>query len=537
VATRKKVEQAPPPPAPVVQTVTRGERVIKFIEKYIVVPEGMLIGQNMQLLPEQRDFIRAVYDNQTPDGKLATRRGILSLPRKNGKSGLISALVGAHIIGPEAMQNSQNYSAARSRDQAAVVFSYLAKSIRMRNDLNGLVQITDSGKKIVGLAVNAEYKALSADATTAHGKSPSLAIHDELGQVVGPTDALYDALETAGGAHEEPLSLIISTQAASDTDLLSIIIDDAIRSPTPENVVRLFAADKDDDIFAESTWYKANFALGIFRSLKDMREFADAAKRMPSKEATFRNLYLNMRISRLALLVAPTLWRNCNGSVDVSLFYKYPVSIGLDLSGSIDLTAAVISCQDPNTGIIHTLPYVYTPLDTLIDRAKTDRAPYPTFVEKGQLIALPGKFVDYGMVAAHLKEVTDGMNIKVIAFDRWRMKNFQAECVHQSFAQAKNIIWQPVGQGYRDMSPRVEKFEQLLLGAEIAHGGHPLLNMAAANAVVDIDPAGNKKPEKAKSSARIDPLVAQIMSIYALLYPEEAPDLKPVVSEKSLFFV
>lgn len=519
-----------------VQTLTRADRIIQFIEKYIPVPEGMLVGQPMRLLPEQREFVRAVYDNIGEDGHLATRRGIFSLPRKNGKSGLIAALLGAHIFGPEAVLNSQVFSAARSREQAGLVFNYLAKSLRMRDDLTGLVQITDSGKRIQGLAVNVGYRALSADAQTAHGLSPVLTIHDELGQVVGPDDALYEALDTAGGAHDESLSLIISTQAASDTDLLSILIDDAIRNPTAENVVRLFCAEKDDDIFAESTWYKSNFALDIFRSLKELREYAEGARRMPSKEATFRNLYLNMRISRLSLLVAPSLWKECNAIPKLELFYKHKVSIGLDLSGSTDLTAAVLSVMDPDTGVIHCLPFVYTPLLTLKDRAKSDRAPYPMWVEKNHLIALPGKYVDYGMVAAHLKVATEGMNIETIAFDRWRINDFKKECVHADFAQAKDIKWQPVGQGMKDMAPRVEKFEQLLLGARIAHGGHPALNMAAANAVVEQDPAGNKKPEKAKSSARIDPLVAMIMSTYALLYPDDK-EPEPEVTERSLFFV
>lgn len=525
-------------PPPVVQVLSRAERVVKFIEKYILVPEGMLVGQPMVLLPEQRDYIRAVYDNVDSEGKIRTRRGIFSLPRKNGKSGLISAILGAHLIGPEARTNAQSYSAARSRDQAALVFNYLAKSLRMRRDLEGLVQITDSGKRVQGLAVNTNYRALSADATTAHGLSPQLTIHDELGQVLGPTDALYDALETAGGAYEDPLSHVISTQAASDTDLLSTIIDDAIRSPTHENVVRLYCAEKDDNIFDPVIWRKANFALGIFRSEKDLREFAERAQRMPAQEATFRNLYLNMRISRLSLLVAPSLWRDCNASVDLALFYKYPVSLALDLSASVDLTAAILSCQDPATGRIHTLPFIYTPNDTIVERSKIDRAPYSIWAAQKLLIALPGKYVDYGMVCRHLKVIVEGMDVIVVAFDRWRMKDFQAEARTAEFLQAKNIIWQAVGQGYRDMSPRVEKFEQLLLGQELCHGGHPLLNMAAANAVVDIDPAGNKKPEKAKSSARIDPLVAQIMSVYALLYPQEiAEDKKPEITERSLFFV
>lgn len=518
-----------------VQVLSRADKIIKFIEKYILVPEGMLVGQPMVLLPEQREFIRAVYDNVDGNGRLITRRAIFSLPRKNGKSGLIASLLGAHIIGPEAKTNAQLRSAARSRDQAAIVFSYLAKSLRLRKDLEGLVDITDSSKRIVGLAKNADYKALSADATTAHGQSPLLVIHDELGQVIGPDDPLFDAMETAGGAHDEPLSLIISTQAASDTDLLSTLIDDAIRNPTPENVVRLFCAEKDDDVFNPAVWAKANFALDKFRSRKDLENLAREAQRMPSREATFRNLYLNMRISRLALLVAPTLWKECNAVPDSSLFYRKRVTVGFDLSQTTDLTAVILSCQDDN-GKLHFLPFIFTPEETLRIRAKTDRAPYELWAKQGHLITLPGKYVDYYMIAEYMKKFTDGMNITCAAFDRWRMKEFQKDCTRAGWLQHKDLIWQPVGQGMRDMDPRVKKFEELLLGHLICHGGHPLLNMAAANAVVHQDPAGNKKPEKAKSSARIDPLVAMIMAAYATLYPEEK-EPESEVTEKSLFFV
>jgi len=520
-----------------VQVLTRADRVIKFIEKYILVPEGMLVGQPMRLLPEQIDFVRAVYDNVDPYTRmLITRRGILSLPRKNGKSGLIAALLGAHIIGPEAALNAQLYSAARSREQASIVFKYLAKSLRMRRDLHGLVDITDSGKRIQGLAKGTQYHALSADATTAHGLSPKLTIHDELGQVVGPVDDLYDALETGGGTYDDTLSLIISTQAAADTDLLSMLIDDMIRSPQPENVVRLYCADKDDDIWDPATWYKSNFALGKYRSLKDFKEVAAAAKRMPTQEGTFRNLYLNMRISRLQLLVPPSLWAQCNGIPNLDLFYKYPVSLGFDLSGSTDLTACIASVQDPDTGKIHTLPFVFTPLDTLEERAKKDRNPYLTWVDSGQLFALPGKYVDYDMVCDVLLEKLEGMHIDVVAFDRWRINDFKKACERKNFLQAADITWQPCGQGFRDMTLRVEEFEKLLLGQNLLHGGHPLLNMGAAHAIVAKDPTGNRKPEKAKSSQRIDPMVAMLMSTYARLYPNPEDKPKPV-SEKSLFFV
>src|SRR5690606_32210977 len=168
--------------------LTRGERVIAFIERYCIVPEGNLIRQTMQLLDFQKRFIREIYDNPK-----RTSRAYLSIARKNGKTGLIAALVLAHIVGPEAYPNSSIVSGARTREQAAQVFNYAAKMIWMSPELSKLARVIPSGKRIIGLAKNVEYKAISAEAASAHGGSPILAILDEVGQVKGPTDAFIEA--------------------------------------------------------------------------------------------------------------------------------------------------------------------------------------------------------------------------------------------------------------------------------------------------------------------------------------------------------
>lgn len=523
----KRVSSKNPPktPAQLAAAVRRGDRINSFIEKYVYVPEGKLVGIPMVLLPEQKDFTNAVYNNQHPSGKLRTRRGILSIPRKGGKTGLIAALLEAHILGPEAKQNSQLYSAARSRDQASLVFNYAAKSLRMNPKLEGLVQITDSAKKIIGLSTNSTYKAMSADSTTAHGLSPALTIHDELGQVVGPTDALYDAFETAGGAQDEPLSLIISTQAANDADLLSIIIDDGLRNPTPETVVRLYAAAKEDDIFDEKVWYKANFALGIFRDFNEFKEMAERAKRMPSSEATFRNLYLNMRIALQSLLIPPTLWKENNAYPDEDLFTSgLPVHIALDLSSKIDLTAAVLAVQDPDSGIVHLKAFVYTPSEGIEERAKADRAPYPQFVNEGWLTPTGGRVVGYDQVVAHLDDKTRGMNIASVNFDRWRMDLLRKEAERIGWCTEAEIPWNPIGQGFKDMTKCIETFETILLNKLLAHGNNPLLNLGAANAIAVRDPANNRKLEKSRSTGRIDPLVAAIMAVHSCIAPPEGEE-------------
>jgi phage terminase large subunit-like protein len=84
------------------------------------------------------------------------------------------------------------------------------------------------------------YRALSAEASTAYGLSPVFIVHDELGQVKGPKSELYEALETACAAQENPLSIVISTQAPTDADLLSVLIDDAARRRRSEDETGAF---------------------------------------------------------------------------------------------------------------------------------------------------------------------------------------------------------------------------------------------------------------------------------------------------------
>ena len=82
--------------------------------------------------------------------------------------------------------------------------------IRLSPELSKIVRIVPIQKMLIGLVCNVEYKAISAESGTAHGFSPRLAILDEVGQVRGPHDAFIQAIETAQGAHDDPLLIVIS---------------------------------------------------------------------------------------------------------------------------------------------------------------------------------------------------------------------------------------------------------------------------------------------------------------------------------------
>lgn len=492
--------------------MTRGERVIAFIESYCVIPEGSLVGRPVKLADFQIKFILEVYDNPA-----VTDTAILSIARKNAKTGTIAFLLLAHIVGPEAVQNSRIVSGAMSREQAAEVYNLASKCVMLSPRLSDLIKIVPSSKKLIGLPMGVEYQAISADGKTAHGKSPILAILDEVGQVRGPQSDFLDAITTAQGAYENPLLIYISTQAATDADFFSIQIDDAQKEKPPKTVCHVYAADKDGDMLDEAQWHKANPALGKFRSLKDMRKQAEKAARMPSFENTYRNLNLNQRVSTVSPFVSRSVWEENGGKGNaktVETWYG-----GLDLSARTDLTSFVLAGRDEN-GLLVIEPYFWTPEKGMYDRARTDRQPYDVWVKQGLMITTQGATVDYGFVVTEIAEIIGDRHIENIAFDRWRIDVFKAECDRYGIELPLNEF----GQGYKDMSPALDNLESELLNGKLAHEMHPVLTMCAANAVVSKDPAGNRKLDKHKATGRIDGMVALAMALGVM---EKESDIQP----------
>ena len=491
--------------------LTRSEAVIAFIEKFLTVPEGAHVGQPVRLRGWQKEIIREIYGSPT-------RRAIVSLARKNGKTALASMLVLVHLAGPEAKQNGHIFSAAQSRDQAAIVFGLAAKMARMSPELHEIITVRDSAKELLCSVSGVKFKALSAEATTAYGLSPIFVVHDELGQVRGPRSELYDALETAMGAQTDPLSIVISTQSPTDADLLSTLIDDAATGADPQTKLFLFAADTEDDPWSPETWKKANPALNDFRSAQDMEATAKQAQRLPSFEASFRNLFLNQRVAAENHFLAPAVWQLNAGEPDMSLFEDSPVCGGLDLSGVADMTSLILVAQDDD-GIVHVKPEFWVPQKGLADRAARDRAPYDLWARQGLLTPTPGASIDYAFVAHRLAEISQQCDLRLVKFDRWRINDLQRELDRIDCT----LPLEPHGQGFRDMTPSLERLEALALDGKLRHGGHPVLTWNAGNAIATTDPAGGRKLDKSKATGRIDGLVSLAMACSALAMgdPEE----------------
>lgn len=492
--------------------LSRPDRVIAFCED-LPITAGKLAGSTMQLREWQRDFIRAVY-TEDGAGRRPVRTAVLSMGRKNGKTQLAAALALCHLLGPEAEPRGEVYSCALTRDQAAKLYAEMAAILQGHPELDdrcNIVRFTKQIEVLTGDGAGSIYSALSADAGSKLGLSPSFVVYDELGSA--PNRALFDAMDTASGARDNPLMMVISTQAAADHAVMSELVDYGLRVQSgdiadPSFHLTLYAAPEDADPWEPATWRLANPAIGDFRSLEDVQRQAGQARLVPSKEAAFRNLILNQRVSAVSRFIHKAEWDANGGTVDAASLDGRECYAGLDLGATRDLTAFVMVFPGEK-GRYDVLARFFMPEANIEDRSNEDRVPYDLWAKQGHITLIPGATIDPGFVADVLANAASRYSMQALAYDRWRIEDLKRELGLIGAA----LPLQPFGQGFKDFSPAVDMLERCVAEKLLRHGGNPVLNMCAANAVVTRDPAGGRKLDKSKAAGRIDGLVALAMAL------------------------
>ena len=435
--------------------LSRSELVTQFIQT-LTITAGTDAGKPFKLRDWQKDIIRQVYDPVGEDGRRLVRTALLTMGRKNGKTQLAAALALAHLAGPMSEPRGQVYSAAYDRSQASILFREMKAMVLASPELAARIAVSEWNKTLTDVDTGSVYTALSADSRNKHGFSASFVAYDELAQA--PDRRLFDVLETSTGARTEPLVWIISTQTSDPKHIMSELTDyakdvNAGVIDDPSFAGFIYEAPDGCDPWDELNWKLANPALGDFRDLKEMRGYAAKAKRLPAREAVFRNLYLNQRIDAEADYISGADWNACDGTIDVDALAGQRCFAGLDLSSTRDLTTFVL--WFPDSGAV--LPYFWIPGTELDEREIADRVPYRVWRDQKLIEAPPGRAVDKRAVARRIAEIVAPYDLVAVAFDRWRIEDFRKTCDEEGIVLPLTE-W---GQGYKDMSGALDELEDL----------------------------------------------------------------------------
>lgn len=503
-----------------------------YIIEALKQAKGGAAGQAIHLLPFQAFIILCFLGPEDPNtGLRLIQEGLLTLARKNMKTTTVAGIVTALMVLEKAqhgLYGQEIYVGASDREQAGVTFDIVNKFILQDQTLgiSDLFRSVPSRKHMTHSTTLTDFRVLSSDAYRAHGLNPAVVIFDEVGNVpAGAADEFYSVLTSGYGAQREPLTLLLSTQAPSDTHLFSQMVDRAKRVNQGDEEAPDFAGfvfetpeqlgGKPLDPHDERYWYLANPGLGVSPSRKDMRTASTKARALPSLESKFRNLRLNQRANPLSPLISKTLWQSCGVPVDVDALYGKRCWAALDLSSVRDLTAFVLVFEESADGRMPVLPFFWLPGVGLSAKETEDKVPYVMWSRQGFLDAESDRTIEYARVAGRIEQCLSDFDVQAIGCDRWRWNDLKAQLRDRGLGHLADdeefLI--PVGQGYKDATPCVEALERAVLNEQLAHGNHPVLTWNAANAVVEQDPAGNRKWSKAKAYGRIDGMVALSMAL------------------------
>lgn len=493
--------------------------VIEFIQ--MLHHTGDFYGQPFLLLDWQHQVIWDVYGTVKDDGYRQYQYAYLEIPKKNGKTELTAALALYHIFndGP----SGQIYCCAAEKEQAGLVYKAAKEMIDQDEDLQELVKVIDSKKEIHNRETGTFIKVLSAEAYSKHGLNPTVVIFDELH--AQPDRNLWDVMTFgAGAARKEPLWWVITT-AGDDPDRHSIgweVHEDARKLIDGEIIdpiwyAKIYGAGEDDDIFDEDTWHKANPSLGHTIDIEKVRQEAIGARNNEGKEKLFRWLRLNQWVSLKSIGWLPlTLWDSTVGDWSSTDLVGKKCYIGLDLSSTVDLTAAALLFP-PQNGIDgwRAIFEAWIPDVKMKERIARDHVPYDRWVKDKYLHATPGDAVDYDFVEARIKALAKQYKVKYLCSDPWNSR-----MLTQRLAKA-DIEPIEVPQTIAGMSPGMKEFERMTRAGLLTHEKNPVARWCFGNIAVAIDGNENMKPMKNKSRDRIDVIVALINAMAIAIVQED----------------
>ena len=488
----------------------KAQRAVEFI-RCLKHTKGRWRGQAFDLLPWQETIIRDVFGTVKEDGFRQYNTAYVEIPKKNGKSEL-AAGVALYMTCGDNEWGAEVYGCASDRQQASIVFDVAVDMVEQCPALKKRIKPVMSVKRLVYKPTNSFYQVLSAEAYTKHGLNVHAVIFDELHSQ--PNRELFDVMtKGSGDARTQPLFFLITT---AGTDRHSVCFEqhqkaeDILcgRKIDPTFYPVIYGASDDADWTSEEVWYQANPSLGHTIDISKVRNACLSARDNPAEENIFRQLRLNQWVKQSTRWMQMEKWDACGFPVDERELLGRECYGGLDLSSSIDITAFVLVFppRDDTEKYIF-LPYFWIPEENMVRRVRRDHVPYDVWEKQGFLETTEGDVIHYGFIENFIDNLGKKFHIKEIAFDRWGA----VQMVQNLEGLGFTVV--PFGQGFKDMSPPSKRMMELVLEKNIAHGGHPVLRWMMDNIFIRTDPAGNIKPDKEKSTEKIDGAVASIMAL------------------------
>lgn len=492
-------------------------RAIKFIES-LKHTKGEWAGRKFILEPWQQFIIWNIFGWKLADGTRRFRYVYIEIARKNGKTAL-SAGIGLYMLFADGESRPEVYSAATVKDQAKICFADAVEIVKA-TDLKKY--ITPYRNSIVYELKGGQFKPLSSDYGTHDGLNPSCGIIDEFH--AHKDSGMFDVIKSAFGARRQPLMFIITTAGFNKAGACYAYRDNVIkvlRGVNQDDTLfgMIYTLDSNEEWDNPKMWIKSNPNLGVSLSVDYLAGEIKDAKNRPEAVRNVMTKNVNLWVDAEKTWILDEVWQKCDGATIIADLQGCDCWGGLDLSNVSDITAFVLLFNENNR--FQLLPFFWISEEKMLEKIRKENINYDHWVRQGFVKITPGNITDYDFVKADILKIAADYNLKSTAYDRWNSSQTIIDLSNEG------LIFNPFGQGYGSMSAPTKQFEALVLSQQIEHFGNPVLRWMLSSTLVKTDPAGNIKPDKEKSTQKIDGIVAAIMALGEWMTDQANDDSNP----------
>ena len=491
-------------------------RAIAYFERTLKHSKGRWARKPLLLEPWQQFCLAMIFGWKRADGTRRFRTAYIEVGRKNGKSVFASG-IGLYLVHADGEPGAEVYTAATKIEQARIIHQESIRMVKQSPRLSADLRVLKNN--INRERTFSKYEPLGSNSETLDGLNVHGALVDEIH--AHPNRDLWDVLETGTGARMQPLMLGITTAGYSRQSFgyelhayCESILDGVYDNDAWFGIIYSLDVDPDsgdvEDWENEEAWVKANPNLGVSKFIDGLRDKAYKAKQQPSALNGFLTKELNIWTSSRTRAINPVHWAACDfGPVDETHLIGRRCWIGVDLSSTTDITAEIIVFEPIDDEPAPVVCRFWIPEENILDRVKRDRVPFDVWARQGLVALTPGNVIDDAYIFSQIKNDFDLFDVQELAFDPWNA-TWLSNQLQAAGVEVDRLV--EYRQGYVTMNGAIDQLTKTIYRHQINHGGNAPLGWMSANLVLEIDPADNKKPSKARSRERIDGMVALAMA-------------------------
>ena len=464
----------------------KANRAIRFIEQFCRHNKGDLAPGLIKLSLWQKAAISCIFGIVDEEGNRQFRECFMVVGRKSGKT-LLAASIMAYMVYADGEYGQEVYCIAPKLDQSELVYSAFEFTVDHTPAFASRTQKRGRKSDMYIAETNSTIKKIAFAERRADGYNPQLTIADEMASWPAERGLKqFEVMVSGTGARKQPLTFAISSGGYENEGIYDELFKRGtsflLGNSREERLLPILYTIDDPRKWNDiSEIRKALPGLGVSVSTDFILNEIAVAEGSLSKRSEFLTKYCDLKqSSSMAWLPEQAVLNACGEHLELEDFRNSYAICGIDLSRTVDLSAAVVVIQ--KDGELYVFAKFFLPGEKISEATARDNLPYQAYIERGLLQPSGDNFIDYHDCYEWLVELVEKYEILplMVGYDRYSAQYLVKELEQYGFHTDDCF------QGF-NMTPAIRTTEGMLKDGKIHIGDNDLLKIHLLDSAIKVD--------------------------------------------------